>query len=264
MFCIVFDSNKTAQAKATNKNKIYYYDGQAYKVSVNNNGDLLLRTVKAGRNSASLTVHSDGVAEAEINNNYVTEDYSLDINELNKEKIDIDIYNKKNRKVEKIDDYKSLKHDIYKGQAATASFYIFSLSLLIEVLISLALLVVIGTVIYYSIVTVIDIVQSIADERIRNNQPQLYYNAYIQGPQVVIDYNNPIDETVAVNRLQSGANTYTYFAGFALAITQSASGGPFIGAEINQDRIIGYIYFYHFHLNRYNPAHSFFGFPYTA
>lgn len=264
LFCIVFDSSKTAQAKVTNKNKIYYYDGQAYKVSVNNNGDILLRTVKTGRNSASMTVHSDGTAEAEINNNYVTEEYSLDINELNREEIDIDIYDKKSRKVEKIDDYRTLKHDFYKGQTATASFLIFSLSLLIEVLITLALLVVIGTVTYYSIVTVIDIVQSVADERVRNKQPQLYYNANIQGPQVAIDYNNPINETVAVNRLRGGASTYTFFSGSALAITKLASGGPSIGAEINQERIKGYIYFYHFHLNRYNPAHSFFGFPFTA
>lgn len=123
---------------------------------------------------------------------------------------------------------------------------------------------VIGTVAYYSIVTVVDIVKSVADERVRNKQQPLFYNAYVQGPQVVIDYTNPISETVAVNRLKGGTSTYTFFSGPALAITMLASGGTYIGAEINQARKTGYIYFYHFHLDRYNPAHSFFGFPYTA
>lgn len=93
--CLVFDSSRTVQAKVEKTNKIYYYDGQPYQVSVNTNGDILLKTIKTGRNSASMTVYSDGTAEAEINNNNVTEEYALDINELNQDEIDIDIYDKK-------------------------------------------------------------------------------------------------------------------------------------------------------------------------
>lgn len=264
---VTFTSNISVKAQSLQTNKVFYYEGKGYEVKIDIEGTVNISSMESGINSGSITVHKDGTADANIKNNNKNEGYFLDIDKLDKKNINMNVYDKKSKnKINEINNYNDLKYDQYIGQTY-ASYSVYSLSLLIDILVVLAILVVIAGVVYYCIVDVIDMIRDVATERTKENRPQVYYAAYIQGPQVVIDFPNPISASVAENLLVSGRNTYTYFSQYAQTIALSASkkipNGNLTGAEIDQNRKDGYIYFYHYHLNRTNPAHSFFGFPYT-
>jgi hypothetical protein len=270
-------SNIIAKAQTIGSDEIIYFDGQGYKTTFED-GNLTVKSLSSGEDSAYITLYADGTADAYISNDSVVENYELDIKELNNNDIDIDVYENNNEynrnsqnnenvennrvKVKEYNNLSELNYDSYTGQSVFGDFLVYSLSILLNILLSLIIAVVITSVTYYSVVAVIEQVKAIAEE---NTEMTYFYRAEINGPQVVIDLHHPILQTQAVSRIVSGLNVYTFFSTPAAIICAQVGGaGNVIGAEINSNRLPGYVYFYHYHVNRTNPAHSFFGFPYTA
>lgn len=232
----------------------------AFTYSLDKKGDFTVKSLADGSDSANITVHSDGTADVKLNNNAITEKYNLKIENLNKDEIDIDVYKGKN-KVDSFDSFEQLNYDKYEAQGGTGSFYVFSLSLLVEVLLTIALVAVVASVTYYSIVSIIEKIKAIAEKQI---EVPIYYRAIIAGPQVLINFFNPMTQHDATDVLKSNGSVYTYFSSAAsYAVRQVGEG--IVGPEIDTNRKAGYIYYYHFHIDRdkHKLAHAFFGFPYT-
>jgi|GEM_PF-6129090 hypothetical protein len=260
--CLLFNgislSNITAKAAVNEADNVVYVDGLGFTSTLDDAGNLTVRSLSSGANNAFITINKDGNAIARVINDSKVENYTLNIDEMNSKKLDIDVY-QNNRKVKEYSNLNEIQYDKYVEQEAMGNYFVYSLSLLIEVLVYLAIMVIIYSVTYYAICEVIDMVRTIALEEKSNNY--YYYRATRVGANVNIDAYNPITLTQATSRLATGADVYTFFSGgAALACSE---GGGLVGPEIDQDRRSGWIYFYHFHINRSNPSHAFFGYPYT-
>ncbi len=264
MACILFNSTVVPNitAKATSfENDIFYYDGVGFKTSLDDNGNLTVKSLSSGKDSAYITVHKDGSAEAQVCNNSVVEKYDLKMKDFSDKKINVDVYQKGN-KVKNYSNLNELKYDKYMGQSGVVELLIYSLSLLLDILLTLAITAIVVGVTYYSAAYVIEKVKAIAIEM--EDEMAYYYRASIVGPQVVIDLYNPITQAQATSRLATQNDIYTYFSSAAAYACQKVgNANNCIGPEITENRKAGYVYFFHYHINRTNPAHAFFGFPYT-
>lgn len=235
---------------------------------MDDDGNILIQTLSDGQDGGCITLYSDGSAKAIISNDGETQQYNLEINELSENVIDIDVYDQEtDEKVKEYNDISELKYDEYEGQVATEGALVYSLSLLLEILMYVSLCVIIAGVTYYSIARLIEKIQSIAKTRTENKLPPIFYNAHLLGPQVFIDFYNPFYEDMAVLKLSAGFNTYTFFQAPASYVCQKVPGADLalcIKPELDKDLKAGFIYFRHFHYNRNNHVHSFYGKPITA
>lgn len=297
-------SNVSAKAQSIISDDIIYYDGLAYKSTLDvNTGDLIIESLSNEHSNTYLILHEDGTADVSIQNESDTENYFLDIHEMNDDALNIDVYEYNNNNslmainygindyfdntsminnndntninnneglvlVRTYSSYEDLEYDQYLGQTITGVFRIISLTTLLEVLIVLALTAIVVGITYYSIVNTIEIIKEKAQYAIDTKNYTPFYPAYLSGPQVFIDLYNPISYYTATTRMQNGANIYTFVSTSAQAVTAAAASAlgltsTVIGPEIDVNRRDNYIYFYHYHVNRQVPSHAFFGFPYT-
>ena len=237
------------------KEQIVYVDGIrfVYKIDINGNTTIVSTGKYAG---AKLVLNNNGNAYAQVKNKIgVNQKYNLQINDLSKEDVDIDIYNTHHVKVDEYDSVSDLYQDDYKGQ----SFITLPVQLLgtmIKVLITVAATIVVGKIIYYA--------GAAATEAIKQEQKKKkqYFRARLSQGHVYIAYANPISLTTASNRIRNVKNLYTFRQSRARdAVLESGYGCS--AKEVNKNKKPGKIYYYHFHTVPKNGAHAWFGHPIT-
>lgn len=261
------------------------YNGQSYTFEMYADGSSVVYTEYDGEYTV-LSLESDGTATADVEAGGQHDSFALDIEDLNHEDIDFDVYKYNNTDeaqtygvdgannadlVVSISSVEELEEVVEGGKQGRASVVTVSvLSLLTLIFVTITLL--------YSTRYIkgerYDYL-SVVVEAIREMEEsvKIYYAAIAlhEEHDVLVFFVNPFDLKEAKIRLREGKSVYTFFSANALsAVREAASGSPYTyngEVDINQNRMDGFIYYYHYHLleadKKTHHAHAWFGFPYT-
>lgn len=240
------------------KTEIVYIDDVGYKVSYNFEGKYTISVVGNEAVNGTVDFGEHGTAEVTIHNETEeTENYLLDIEELNTEEVDVDVYSD-GQKVAEYNDVDEIIEDEYVGQAAiTATVTVISLKTLLEIIITVAATAVIAAMTCEAL--------SVAYEAIKESKKKQgnYYRAWLSGNDVYIRMDDPIDLDLAVSRISAGFSIYTYTSSQASNVCYLTGLGV-TASEIDSkaNRKSGHIYYRHYHTANRNGAHAWYGIGY--
>lgn len=244
----------------TNDSEIVYVDGIGYTVLYEENGNITVSSLSKYKNSGSITIHSDGTAQAEIKNNGSHDRYNLVMNDLNSRKLNVDVYDNNNKHLKKYNNLNELSYDSYSCQSTGAvliEVIIFSLTMLLDVIVSILPYVIVGGIAMYALSKVFEAI------KVDSAKKGFYYSAQLIGKDVYVDKYNTISAGEAAGRIAIGLSIYTYEPMSARAVCNASGFGSIPNPEIDSYMEPGKIYYYHYHTANRNGAHAWFGPPYT-
>lgn len=285
LLSLVAPSSATSIDEKTPNTLLYtqtaVYEGQEYIFELYSDGTSLIYTVD-GENESRLQFAADGTATATVGEDGQLENFALDIENLNSENVNFDVYSATETDVDQCSPYSSdldlITHiDSFDQLEAIATGKVRPRAFAVAVYSLLALAFVAVTLVYASryingekfdyLALVIEAIRAIEDSL----SPIKYFNAIhlSRDADVLINFANPIGFNAAVNRVRQNLDVYTFLSGNALSVAASAVSHSgtlrYAGPEINQNRTDGFIYYYHYHTLRgvTHLSHIWFGFPYT-
>ena len=228
-----------------------YVDGIKYEVSVNDDLNVVVKTVGLEKQS-QLVLYADGTALAKIANpNEQTERFTVDFEKLDSEHIDATVY-QKGKLVENIDGMSDLDETDYSGQIPFIFIGAVTLEGLLVALMNTAITIVRSGIVWYAVHSILEDI---------NQMKNTFFKAYLVKNFLYINPKS-ISFTNAVNRIKIGKNIYTFKSQNAYQCVD-ATGLGIIGPEINirKDLLDNNIYYYHYHTSNRNGSHAFYGLP---
>lgn len=219
---------------------------------------------------AFMLIDQNGNGEVEIENderNVDSEEYELEIEDLSRNDVDIEVY-EDGDKIEEISSVNEIIEDTYNGQAAIAicaGGVVISLGMILEALLAAMLAVVIAGVLYIVINKFYSQVQASTKTK-KEKVKKYYYSAAIWKGQVVVSP-KAISKSKAIARVKKNLSVYSFSAKMAKAVIKQA-GCYCSKPEIDKRRLKGHLYLYHYHKAnaKGHPIHtggfhSFYGTP---
>lgn len=219
-----------------------------------------------------LILKPDGDAIVNIENNGIADEYyTLEIESLSKNNVDIDIYDEKGVFVTTYQDYDEIMADTYVGQEAITWSLIITGAILLTAVIASECIIYISNVLYIMADKFYNTV-SRAVEAVKTRAYNYYYPAYIDSANYIV-YISPkgISLTSAANKIAGGGHVYSFTSSMAKSVINSAGyiACDSSGQQTSEfHRRTGRIVFRHWHRGRtnsrgnivkYGDAHSLFG-----
>ncbi len=236
--------------------EIVYVDGEKFVVTTNlNNGTVTVKSANKDDESV-LVISENGDANVTVLDDREEEfvDYSLDIEELSEDNVDIEVMDEEGSVVDQIEGYDDLIDDSYDGQvAATVTVVtVITVETLITALLASVACIAVSGVIYYGAKAAVNEIEK------NKNQKKYYYKAYIYNKNVFINLNR-ISKKSAIAQIKRGKHIYTYTKELAKSVTKETGLGVsspdiscFKGKKVR---------FYHYHTSPKNGSHIFYGVP---
>lgn len=233
--------------------QVVYIDGNAIEVIVDAENGIIKAQAINGSDDSSLIISENGESTATVYDKTEDEyiDYSLEVETLTKDDVDIAVVDEGGEIVKEIDDYGDIINDTYEEQFAVGIITAITIETLITALLVTAACITVSGVIYYAAKSAVK-----AIEKNKANK-SYYYKAFIYNKNVFINLNR-ISTSSAISRIRSGLNIYTYTSSLAKNITLSTGLGC-SSPEISD--LKGKVRFYHYHTANKNGSHIFYGLP---
>lgn len=222
--------------------------------------------------SAEMLLETDGTAEISINNvGQEDEEYNLEIHDLDKNNIDVDVYDGGDL-VESYDDYNDIIEDVYEEQEAITWTLVITAALIITAVCATAYITYESDVMYimasqfYKSVTA-------AKEAVKKAAKNWYYPAYVNtSKNIVYICPSKISLTSAAKLLKANGNVYSFTSAMAKKAINYSGYAPYSsnGSTGEVHKIKGKLVFYHWHkgktsssgvLKKSGSAHSLYGAP---
>lgn len=236
---------------------VVYIDGVKFVVTDTEDG-VIVRT-EGKSNGFKMYLFDNGTAYAEDKDeNGKNIKTWLNINELSKDNIDIDLKTEEGN----VTKLTSLNEDEYEGQMA-ATIGMGSMAIYSAILWALTALLITSAVIYIAGEACQALDYALKRSRVQSSK---FYKAYIYNGSVYVTKNS-ISRKAAISRIATKQNVYTYKSSDAKNIV-AAVGMGVIGPEIDKRTkssgvVKKGIYYYHYHTGNRNGAHAFFGNAYV-
>jgi hypothetical protein len=237
--------------------EIVYVDGNPFKVTTDVTKGRVIVESLCEYDDSKLVISENGESFATVYNKEKDDfvNYTINIDNLSEEAVDLEIIDDSGNVVEEIKSYEELIGDVYRGQSAAAAGVTvvtgISVSTLLAATFAAAACIAVESVIYYGAKAAI---QAISGDKDLKSQ---YFRAYIHEKNVFIN-NFPISRENAISRIIRGDSIYTFYQTEAKRITLASGMGC---SKPDISNLEGKIRFYHFHTLKKHGEHIFYGMP---